>query len=85
MKLSGVPEKAYNSRPSALPLCVHLRRPYIGASIDTPILALSLALTSDSAKCRVQSFRVLEKMFPAYLLNSNHTDQAQWSDEAGGV
>ena len=41
MKLSGVPKKAYNSRPSEfwrlLALCVHPRHPYIGASTDAPI------------------------------------------------
>ena len=40
MKLSGVPEKAYNSRPSEFGgfwFCACIRHPYIGASIDAPI------------------------------------------------
>ena len=39
MKLSGVPEKAYNSRPSEFGgflLCACIR--YIGASTDAPIV-----------------------------------------------
>ena len=37
MKLSGVPEKAYNSRPSEFGgflLCVRPCHPYIGASVS---------------------------------------------------